>query len=87
MAGFSAEYLRQYWTIVPIRRLPQSMVEMIPALHLLTNAVELAFKADLIRSGRRSGGHVLRNIYCKLEDEHRDEVKRHGFADTLRYRE
>ena len=86
MAGLSAEYLRQYWTIVPIGRLPQSMVEMMPALHLLTNAVELAFKVDLIRSGRRSGGHVLRNIYCELEDEHRDEVERR-FADTVRYRE
>ena len=87
MAEFSVEYLRQYWTIVPIGRLPQSMVEMMPAPHLLTNAVELAFKADLIRSGRRSGGHVLRNICCELEYEHQDEVKWNGFADTVQYRE
>ena len=81
MAEFSAEYLKQYRAIVPKGRLPKSMVEMMPALHLLVNAAELAFKADLIRSSRPSGGHVLRNLYCKLEDEHRDEVERR-FADA-----
>ena len=81
MAEFSAEYLKQYWAIVPKGRLPKSMVEMMPALHLLTNAAELAFKADLIRSGRASEGHDLRKLYGRLEDEHRDQVRRH-FADA-----
>ena len=81
MAEFSAEYLKQYRVIVPTGRLPQSMTEMMPALHLLVNAAELALKADLIRSGKPCGGHVLLNLYGKLEDEHRDEMERR-FADT-----
>lgn len=81
MAGFSAEYLKQYRAIVPKGRLSWSMTEMMPALHLLVNATELALKADLIRSGKRCGGHVLRNLYGELEDEHRDEVERR-FADA-----
>ena len=81
MAKFSSEYLKQYWAIVPKGRLPQSIVEMMPALHLLVNAAELALKADLIRSGRPSGGHVLRNLYSELEEEHRGEVERR-FADA-----
>ena len=81
MAKFSTEYLRQYWAIVPNGRLPQSMVEMMPALHLLVNATELALKADLIRSGKPSGGHVLGKLYSGLEGAHRDEVERR-FADA-----
>ena len=81
MADFSAEYLKQYQVIVPKGRLPGSMTEMMPALHLLVNAAELALKADLIRSGKRFGGHVLRKLYGELEDEHRDEVERR-FAHT-----
>ena len=76
MADFSAEYLKQYRVIVPTGRLPQSITEMMPALHLLVNAAELALKADLIRSERPSGGHVLRNLYGELENEHRDELER-----------
>ena len=76
MAEFSAEYLKQYRVIVPSGRLPQSMTEMMPALHLLVNAAELALKADLIRSGKPCGGHVLQNLYDELEDEHREEVER-----------
>ena len=76
MAEFSAEYLKQYRVIVPSRRLPRSMAEMMPALHLLVNAAELALKADLIRSGKPSGGHVLQELYGELEDEHRDELER-----------
>ena len=83
MAAFSSEYLKQYRAIVPKGRLPQSMVEMMPSLHLLMNAAELALKADLIRSGKPIVGHVLQDLYGKLEDEHRDEVDRR-FADTAR---
>ena len=81
MAELSAEYLKQYWVIVPKGRLPNSMVEMMPALNLLTNSAELAFKADLIRSGRASGGHNLRKLYGELENEHREKVQRR-FADA-----
>ena len=62
MADFSTEYLKQYRVIVPTSRLPQSMTEMMPALNLLVNAAELTLKADLIRSGKPSGRHVLRNL-------------------------
>ena len=81
MANFAAEYLKQYWVIVPKGRLPQSMTEMMPALHLLVNAAELALKADLIRSGKPSGGHVLRQLSEALEDEHRHELE-WRFADA-----
>ena len=63
MAEFAAEYLKQYRVLVPKGRLPQRMAEMMPALHLLLNAAELALKADLIRSGRPSDGHVLGSLY------------------------
>ena len=76
MADFSTEYLKQCHVIVPTGQLPQSMTEMMPALHLLVNAAGLALKANLIRSGKPSGGHVLRNLYGELEDEHRDELER-----------
>ena len=52
MAEFAAEYLKQYWVIVPKGRLPQTVSEMMPALNLLVNAAELAIKSDLIRSGQ-----------------------------------
>ena len=81
MAEFSAEYMKQYRAIVPKGRLPRSMTEMMPALHLLVNAAELALKADLIRSGKRCGGHVLRKLFGELEDEHQDEMERR-FADA-----
>ena len=81
MAAFSAEYLKQYRAIVPKGRLPQSMVEMMPSLHLLMNAAELALKADLIRSDKLIVGHGLQDLYGELEDEHRDEVDRR-FADA-----
>ncbi len=81
MAEFAAEYLTQYRAIVPKDRLPQSMTKMMPALHLLVNATELALKADLIRSGKARGGHNLQTLFRRLEDEHREEAERR-FADA-----
>ena len=81
MAAFSAEYLKQYWAIVPKGRLPRTMTEMMPALHLLVNAAELALKADLIRSEIPSRSHVLRALHGELEDAHRQEIEKR-FADT-----
>ena len=63
MGEFSAEYLKQYWAIVPQGRLPRTISEMMPVLHLLVNAAELALKADLIRSDKDSGGHSLNEFY------------------------
>ena len=81
MAEFSAEYLRQYWTIVPQGRLPKTISEMMPALHLLLNAAELALKADLIRSDKDSGGHSLDELYDSLDCSHKRETERR-FAET-----
>ena len=81
MAAFSAEYLKQYRAIVPKGRLPRTMTEMMPALHLLVNAAELALKADLIRSEIPSRSHALRALYGELEDAHRQEIETR-FADA-----
>ena len=81
MAEFSAEYLKQYRVIVPKGRLPHTVSEMMPALHLLVNAAELAMKADLIRSDNESGGHSLAALYGHLDCRHKDEIARR-FADS-----
>ena len=81
MAEFSAEYLKQYWAILPKGRLPRTVSEMMPALHLLMNAAELAMKADLVRSGDTRGGHTLQTLYRCLDCEHRREIERR-FADA-----
>ena len=81
MAEFAAEYLKQYWVIVPKGRLPQNVSEMMPALNLLVNAAELAMKADLIRSGGDSGGHSLPTLYARVDCKHRQAIERR-FAEA-----
>ena len=81
MAEFSAEYLKTYRAIVPTGSLPRRVSEMMPALHLLVNATELALKADLIRSERNSGGHSLEALYGRLHAAHRHDVERR-FAES-----
>ena len=81
MAEFSVEYLKQYWNIVPKDRLPRTVSEIMPALHLLINAAELAIKANLIRSGKNNQGHTLRTLYRCVNYEHRQEIERR-FADA-----
>ena len=81
MAEFAGEYLKQSRVIGPKGGLPQRLSEMMPALHLLVNATELALKADLIRSEKDSGGHSLVTLYGRLEAEHRGEIER-CFAAT-----
>ena len=76
MAEFATEYLKQYRTIAPRGRLPKTLTEMMPGLHMLVSAAELALKADLIRSGKKQGGHHLTTLFRSLEDEHREEVER-----------
>lgn len=76
MAEFAGEYLKQSRAIAPKGGLPQRLSEMMPALHLLVNATELALKADLIRSEKDSGGHSLVTLYGRLEAEHRGEIER-----------
>ena len=81
MAEFAAQYLKQYWAIVPKGRLPETLSEMMPALNLLVNAAELAMKADLIRSGKDSGSHKLPSLYERVDRTHRDEIERR-FAEA-----
>ena len=76
MAEFSSEYLRQYQAIFPKDRLPRTVSELMPPLHLLVSAAELALKADLIRADRKSDGHSLRTLYKSLDGEHRREIER-----------
>ena len=81
MAEFAGEYLKKYRVIVPKGSLPRRLSEMMPALHLLVNAMELALKADLIRSETDSGGHSLESLYGRLEAAHRHDIE-HRFAES-----
>ena len=81
MAEFAGEYFNKYRVIVPKGGLPRRVSEMMPALHLLVNATELALKADLIRSERNSGGHSLESLYGRLDAAHRRDIERR-FAET-----
>ena len=75
MAAFAVEYLKQYRAIMPEGRLPLTVSEMMPALHLLVVAAELALKAYLIRSGASTRGHDLRALYGLFRDEHLCEIE------------
>ena len=74
MAEFAQQYLSAYRAAMPKGGLPDTIVEVMPALHLLLIAAELALKADLIRSGRPARGHRLKDLYSSLEDSHREVV-------------
>ena len=77
MADFAEEYLRQFWTLMPTGRLPNSLKEIMPALLLLFTATELAVKAYLIRSETRvKPNHSLVALYKELDPEHRKEIER-----------
>lgn len=79
MTSFAEQYLSAYRTLMPAGRLPTSVVEVMPALHTLVVAAELAIKADLIRSGRKREdieGHSLPDLFGKLDGSHRREVRK-----------
>ena len=76
MADFAAEYLRQFWVLMPIGRLPHTLKEIMPPLLLLFTATELALKAFWIRSGRQETGHSLTDLYQKLDPEHRIDIEK-----------
>ena len=82
MADFAEEYLRQFWILMPTGRLPNSLIEIMPALLLLFTATELAVKAYLIRSDKPvKGSHSLVDLYKELDSEHRKEIERR-FAES-----
>jgi len=75
MAGFAQHYLSAYRATMPSGRPPRSVVEIMPALHLLVMATELVIKADLMRSDKDAGNHhSLRDLYEALDDAHRQDA-------------
>ena len=75
MASFAKHYLSAYRAVMPTGRPPMSVVEMMPALHLLVMSAELVMKADLIRSENDPGQHhSLENLYSALDEPHRQEA-------------
>ena len=76
MASFAAQYLSAHRAVMPTGRLPMSVMEVMPALHLLVMAAELAMKADLMRSEKHPGKrHPLAVLYGELDDDHRQEAE------------
>lgn len=77
MTDFAEEYLRQFEVLMPVDRLPGTLMQVMPALLLLVVAAELSMKAFLIRRGTLlKGNHSLDALYKELDDEHRIEVER-----------
>ena len=76
MARFAAQYLVAHRALMPTGRLPKSLLEVMPALHLLVMATELALKADLMRAGiETENSHRLVDLYGKLPEDHRQEAE------------
>ena len=76
MARFAAQYLLAYKATMPNGRLPDTVVEVAPALHMLVTAAELALKADLMRSSiDYPNRHSLAELYEQLEPSHHDEAE------------
>ena len=59
---------------MPAGRLPDSLVEILSALHLLVTAAELGFKAYLTRDAKDASGHSLQRLYEDLDPAHRDRI-------------
>lgn len=74
MLEFAEQYFRLYNAAVPAGRLPATLVEIMPALHLLVTAAELGFKAYLTRDGKDASGHSLQRLYKALDPAHRDRI-------------
>ena len=76
MTDFAEQYLSAYRAVMPSGRPPNSVVEMMPALHLVVMAVELVMKAELTRSEKDPGNvHSLERLYKALDGAHRQEAE------------
>ena len=77
MMEFAEEYFRLYRSIMP-QDMPDSLIKVMPAVHLLVIATELAIKAYLIRADKEVVRlrHSLPSLYNALDQEHRDEIER-----------
>ena len=73
---FAEQYFRLYEAAMPSGRLPDSLAEVLAALHLLVTAAELGFKACLTRDGKtkEASGHSLEKLYNALDPAHRARV-------------
>ena len=76
MAEMAREYLRQFWTLLPKGRLPNSLKEVMPALLLLVTSAEQALKTFGIRSEKPALGHSLKDLYDDLSIEYKIETER-----------
>ena len=72
---FAEQYFRLFCSIMPTERLPNSLIELMPALHLLVVATELALKSYLIRNDKKDFGHLLGPLYDNLDSAHRNEIE------------
>ena len=78
MATLAEHYLRGYRAVMPTGRFPRSVVELLPALHLLYTAAELVMKADLIRSDserKPDERHSLIDLFKRLDEVHRKDTE------------
>ena len=76
MADFAKEYLKQHWVLLQPGRLPQTLVEVMPALLLLVTAAELAMKAFALRSkGEQPRSHDLVELYGDLDSKHQAAIE------------
>ena len=76
MADMAREYLRQFWTLLPKGRLPNSLKELMPALLLLVTSAEQALKSLGIRAEKPAYGHSLKGLYDGLSNEYKIETER-----------
>ena len=75
MAEFAEEYLRQFWILMPVGRLPTTLKELMPALLLLFAATELALKAFWVRSEKKfEPNHSLTGLFEGLSPSHKEEI-------------
>ena len=72
---FAERYFKLFRSIMPTQSLPNSLIELMPALHLLVVAVELGLKAYLIRNDKRDFGHSLEQLYGNLDLAYREEIE------------
>ena len=81
MADMAREYLRQFWTLLPKGRLPNSLKELMPALLLLVTSAEQALKSFGIRLENPAHGHSLKDLYDGLNSEYKIETE-HLFCQS-----
>ena len=83
MLEMAEQYFKLYNATMTAGRLPNSLVEVLSALHLLVTAAELGFKACLTRDGKDPAGHSLQRLYEDLAPAYRDRIDTGFFESYL----